>query len=150
MSDPRIEEHKKKVDEKHKAWAIEVTLWVRGLMNANYWRNKVYYGDGMDATKAAMIQTMDDLKNQQAVNRYAFGELGYIDANGPWNSGGGCWITQIQFHTFVLSIGIENIFLTLRKHNEQCSTKEGWEQYLADVDGGEIEPDECYEWGGMK
>lgn len=150
MSDPIIEEHKKKVDEKHKAWAIEVALWVRGLMNANYWRNKVYYGDGMDATKAAMMQTVDELKNQQAVNRYAFGELGYVDADGPWNSGGGCWITRIQFHTFVLGIGIDNIILIFRQRNEQCSTKEGWEQYIEDVDGGEIEPDECYEWGGMK
>ena len=169
MSDPRIEEHKKKVCDKHKELAREVTLWVRGLMNANYWRNRVYYGDGMDATKAAMMQTMDELKNQQAVNRYAFGELGYIDADGPWNSGGGCWITRIHFATFALSIGIEDVILVFRQradpnwqreglpghpsasewkehtrkiHGERCSTEEGWKQFVEDVCSGEIDPED--------
>ena len=142
----KIEEHKiklrKRKDEE------EILLWVRGMMDANYWR--YYWSYGKHSTQAAQFQTARQIEKLDVENSYEFNSLGFIEIDGPWNSGGGCHITTLHFQTFAISIGIENLYLVLRKRNEQCETDEGWRQYLEDVAGGEIEPDECIEWGGTK
>lgn len=141
-----IEEHKIKAEDRRKEWARGVILWVRGMMDANYWRYKSYHRK--NSAEAAQFQTAKQLEELDAENSYEFNSMGFIEADGPWDSGGGCYITTLYFQSFAISIGIENLYLVLRKSNEQCETYEGWKQYLVNVACGEIEPDECIEWGG--
>jgi hypothetical protein len=137
-----IENYKRKMDERLNEHMMRTALWVRGILETNYWRLKVYYKDALNTTEAAMAYTADGFENMQRNSHYEFRKMGFVRADGPWNSGGGCMILRIYFQSFALSIGDEDIIIIKREsegeYGKACETNEGWSEYVEDYCSGAI------------